>query len=313
MYRRSLSVLVLSLAITTLAIAAGKPTYSFLRNDYGARAAALGGSFVSMTDDPNLLFYNAAGLATLEHSQFSLGFFKHLLDINSGYLSYVQEVQDFGHVAAGLVYINYGDFTRRDERGNDLGTFSASELALSVGYADHLTDGMMYGAAVKFVYSGIAEATSTAMALDLGSLWSFPEQRLTVGVSLLNIGSQINPYYTVRENLPLDLRVGATIQPEHLPLHLNLNFHKLNETRADFISRFRSFSVGGEFTVSDEVRLRFGYNNEQRRDLKIGAGAGLAGISFGAGIITMPYKVDYAFNSLGKIGALHRISLGMVF
>jgi hypothetical protein len=33
-----------------------KGTYSFLRNDIGARAAALNGSFVSMTNDPNLLF-----------------------------------------------------------------------------------------------------------------------------------------------------------------------------------------------------------------------------------------------------------------
>jgi hypothetical protein len=312
MNRRLQRLLVLSLVIGTLASAAEKPTYSFLRNDYGARAAAMGGSFISMTDDPNLLFYNPAGLGTLEHSQFSLGFFKHLMDINSGYVSYAQHIQDLGHVAAGMVYINYGEFTRRDERGNDLGQFSANEFALSVAYAEDFMPNGMYGVGVKFIYSGIAEATSTAMALDLGGLWSFPEQRLTVGVSLLNMGTQLNPYYTIRENLPLDLKVGATIQPEHLPLHLNLNFHKLNDTRPDFISRFRSFSIGGEFTVSDEVRLRFGYNNEQRRDLKIGAGAGLAGISFGAGIVTEPYKVDYAFNSLGKIGALHRISLGMI-
>lgn len=312
MVRLVICIGIVCIATCAIVAAAEKPTYSFLRNDYGARAAAMGGSFISMTNDPNLLFYNPAGLGTLEHAEFSLGFFKHLLDINSGYVSYAQEVQDLGHVAAGIVYTNYGEFTRRDDRGNELGTFSANEFALSVAYAEDFMSNAKYGIGVKFIYSGIAEAASTAMALDLGGLWSFPEQRLTLGVSLLNIGAQLNPYYTIRETLPLDLKVGATIQPEHLPLHFNLNFRKLNETRPDFISRFRSFSVGGEFTVSDEVRLRFGYNNEQRRDLKISAGAGLAGISFGAGIIMEPYKVDYAFNSLGKIGAMHRISLGMI-
>jgi hypothetical protein len=304
---------VVCFATCAIVAAAENSTYSFLRNDYGARAAAMGGSFISMTNDPNLIFYNPSGLATLESSQFSLGFFKHLLDINSGYLSYAQEVQDLGFVGAGIMYINYGDFTERDELGNDIGMFSANELALSAAYAAELSPAVMYGASVKFIYSGIAEATSSAMALDLGALWSFPEQQLTLGFSLLNIGTQISPYYTVRENLPLDLKVGATIRPEHLPLYLNLNFHKLNETPTDFLSRFRSFAIGGEFVVSEEMRLRFGYNNEQRRDLKIGTSAGLAGLSFGGGIVTGMYKVDYAFNSLGKIGSLHRISLGMAF
>lgn len=312
-YRSILLLLLFITASRVLTRAAENPTYSFLRNDYGARASAMGGSFVSMTNDPNLIFYNPSGIATVEQQQISFGFFKHLLDVNSGHLSYTQEVTGLGFVGAGIMYVNYGDFTRRDELGNSLGNFSANELALAVGYAGNLYPSVLYGVNVKFIYSGIAEAASTAMALDLGALWSFPEQRLTIGMSLLNIGSQLNPYYTIRENLPLDLKIGATIQPEHLPLYLNLNFHKLNEIPTDFISRFRSFSIGGEFVVSDEVRLRFGYNNERRRDLKIGTSSGLAGLSFGGGIISGMYKVDYAFNSLGKIGSLHRVSIGLVF
>ena len=33
-------------------------TYEFLRVDMSARAAALGGTFVSNHDDPNIIFYN---------------------------------------------------------------------------------------------------------------------------------------------------------------------------------------------------------------------------------------------------------------
>lgn len=292
-------------------VAAESPTYSFLRNDYGARPAALGGSFVSMTNDPDVIFYNPAALATMERRKVSLGFFKHLLDINSGHVSFAQEVDGFGYVGAGIVYVNYGEFTGRDELGNNLGPFSANDLALSVAYGNNLSPLVRYGASAKFIYSGIAEATSTAMAIDLGALWNFPEQQITVGVSLLNVGSQLDPYLSTQENLPLDLKIGATVQPEHLPLLLNVNFHKLNEAQTDFVSRFRSFSIGGEFTATEEVRLRFGYSNERRRDLKIGTSAGLAGFSFGAGVQTEMYSVDYAFSSYGKIGSLHRISLGV--
>ncbi len=302
-----------TLLVANSLLAGENSTFNFLRNDYGARAAALGGSFVSMTNDPNVIFYNPSALATIEHRQISIGFFKHLLDINSGHASYAQEIPGFGFVGAGIVYINYGEFTRTDENGYKLGTFSANELALSLGYADNPAPQVRYGANVKFIYSGIAEATSTALAVDLGVLYAFPEQRITVGASLLNLGTQLDPYMSTREDLPLDLKVGATVEPEHLPLLLNMNFHRLNESQVDFISRFRSFSLGGEFIVSDAVRLRFGYNNDRRRDLKIGTSSGLAGFSFGGGVTVGMYILDYAYNSYGKIGELHRISLAFSF
>jgi hypothetical protein len=83
----------------------------------------------------------------------------------------------------------------------------------------------------------------------------------------------------------------------------------LNENTDSFGDRFRAFSVGGEFTLSKVIQFRFGYNNEQRKDLKIGTSSGLAGFSGGIGITVREYKVDYSLSSLGKIGNLHRISI----
>ncbi len=77
------------------------------------------------------------------------------------------------------------------------------------------------------------------------------------------------------------------------------------------MDRFSAFSFGAEFLMSESVRLRVGYDNEQRKELKLGTTAGLAGMSLGGGILLGEYIVDYAFNSYGKIGSLHRISIGM--
>jgi hypothetical protein len=313
MKRISIALCVIFTVAAGAAVAGSNTTYNFLRSDVGARAAALGGSFISMTDDPVSIFYNPSALATLSSTQVSFGFFKHLLDINSGYASYGQEVADLGHIGAGIVYVNYGEFTRTDELGNKLGTFSANELALSVGYASELMPRVKYGANLKFIYSQIAEAASSAMAIDLGALYKFDEPRLMVGFSLLNLGTQLDPYLSTRESLPVDFKIGATIEPEHVPVLLNLNFHHLNETESDFVGRFRAFSVGAEFTVSEEIQLRAGYNNERRRELKIGSSTGLAGFSLGAGVMFDQYKVDYAFNSYGTIGSLHRVSVGIAF
>src|SRR5262245_53791203 len=92
-------------------------TFNFLRTDVGARAGALGGSIAALTDDPNLVFYNPAGLATLSRRRVSLGYFKHLLDINSANLAWGDRVEGLGYLGAGALYMNYGDFEQTGEEG----------------------------------------------------------------------------------------------------------------------------------------------------------------------------------------------------
>ena len=90
-------------------------TYEFLRLDMSARAGALGGSFVSNNDDPDVIFYNPAGMELLTDNPISFSFVKHLLDINLASLSYSTEISDLGRFGAGVKYINYGSFIGADE------------------------------------------------------------------------------------------------------------------------------------------------------------------------------------------------------
>jgi hypothetical protein len=269
----------------------------------------MAGTVVTVTNDPNMLFYNPATISTLESSQGSVGFFKHLLDINSGYLCYSRQVADIGHFGAGILFTNYGSFQERDEVGNLTGSFSASDLALTLGYATELERGLHVGGAMKFIYSSIAGYSSTGLAFDAGVLYLIPDTRLALGASIRNLGVQLSPYYSTRERLPLDVALGASVAPKGLPLLLHIGIHRLAEDAPAFADRLRAFSVGGEFTVSPVVQLRFGYDNAERRDLKIGSSSGLAGFSAGLGIWVAGYRVDYALSSLGKAGSLHRVSL----
>jgi hypothetical protein len=308
--RNAFVLLLLSCGLNA-AVAESNPTYSFLNNDVSARAAAMAGAYVAMRNDINALYYNPAALPDLERPQASFGYFKHLMDINAGYATYAQGIAG-GTIGFGAQYVNYGTFDQTDELANTLGTFSAGDLALSCSYAFHYDQDVTLGATAKFIYSSIADAHSSAVAMDLGLLYVIPGSNpLTIGISVLNIGRQTDPYLNTREDLPFDVRMGAMIKPEHLPLQLGLSFQRLTETRDDFISHFRSFSLGGEFTLSKPLRLLFGYDNERRRDLKIGTSAGMAGFSFGLGIVMKTLRLDYAYTSLGKIGSLNRITVGM--
>ncbi|MCF8241404.1 MAG: type IX secretion system protein PorQ [Melioribacteraceae bacterium] len=304
--------LILLLTITWTSISA-QSTFEFLRLDMSPRTAAIAGSFVAGDDDPNVIFYNPAGIKMLKETPVSFSFLKHLLDINSAGLSMSREFEGIGRFGAGIQYINYGTFTEANEHGQRTGEFGASEFALSVGYANELDENFYYGANIKFIYSGIADQSSTGIAGDVGLHYSIPDERWHFGFSILNIGSQMSSYFDTSEPLPLDIRLGFTKELEHMPLKLYFSFNRLNDDQENFVNRFSQFTIGGEFKVSKVIHFRLGFDNEKRRDLKIGTSTGLAGIHVGLGFNVSDYIVDYAFSSLGSIGALHRIGLSTTF
>ena len=285
--------------------------YYFLQTDISARPGALAGSFLAVSDDPTSLFYNPAGLGTLSSTRLSASFFKNLLDVNAGSIVYGQSFGDIGTIGAGVVYENYGSFQETDEVGNVIGSFTASELAFDVGYSNALDENLYYGIGLKFIYSSLAGYASTAIAGDAGLYYVIPESRIAFGFSIRNAGAQTSTYLGVKEPLPLDIGVGMSVVPKGLPLLLNIGFHKLNQDVNTFGERFRSFTVGGEFTLSKVLQLRVGYDNEKRRDLAIGSTTGLTGFSVGLGINVETYRIDYALSSLGNIASLHRISVSM--
>lgn len=306
--KKALSFFILVVLISCHTIFA-QSTYEFLRLDMSPRAGALGGSFVSNNDDPNVIFYNPSGLKLLEESPVSFSFIKHVLDINLASLAYSTELEDIGRFGAAVRYINYGTFQGATEFGEKTEEFGAGELAFILGYANTIEGNFHYGANVKYIYSGIADRSSSAIGFDIGAHYALPDQMMNIGFSVLNLGAQISSYYETKEDLPLDVVVGVSKKMEYVPVRLSLDFHKLNEERDDVVQRLRAFSVGAEFTLSKVLKLRFGYDNERRKELKIGTTAGIAGFNVGVGALISGYTFDYGFSSLGLIGGLHRIGI----
>jgi hypothetical protein len=310
--RKKLSFLfLLSLIQVSFISAQSLSTYNFLKLDVDARSSSMAGSFVSMEDDANLIFYNPAGLSTITSKKASVGFFKYLLDINSGNIAYAQKYKDYGYFGIGIRYINYGTFDKYDDDLNNLGTFGANDFALSLGYAYKYEGRFNFGGNLKYIYSKYDEYGSSAIAFDAGALVQLPEYLMSVGASVLNAGTQISSYMGTKEKLPLDLRFGVTKKLEHLPLTVNFGLCRLADDYDKFFDRFKNLIIGGEFNINEYVDLRIGYNNQQRQDLKTGTTIGLAGFSAGLGIkYEDKYHLDYSFNSLGKIGSTHRVNIG---
>jgi len=283
--------------------------FEFLKLDASARSAAIGGAFVSNVDDPNSIFYNPSSIQFVEPNSVSFGFLKHLLDVNSGFASYTTKITGVGKVGFGLMYTNYGNFDELDEFGNASGSFSAGDLGIVANYSSLIRENLSYGVNVKLIYSSIYNVNSVAFAGDFGLLYYDAPKQFSAGISILNVGSQLKAYYNSKEKLPVDVRLGMSKKLEHTPFRLYLEFTKLNQSEKGIFSGFSNFILGGEIYTSSALTLRFGFNNEKRKEFKVGTTTGTEGFNLGLGINLSGYKFDYALSSFGKIGLLHRINL----
>ena len=95
----------------------GTSGFQFLKMQVGARSAGMGGAFLAVPGDVNALFYNPAGIASIDKKSAAFSFHDDVLDINSGFIGYVHPGVGKGNVGASVLYRDYGKFDRTDETG----------------------------------------------------------------------------------------------------------------------------------------------------------------------------------------------------
>lgn len=283
--------------------------YQFLRLDISPRAAGMGGSFTAAEDDPDVLFYNPAGIARLASTPVSFSYTKHLVDVKLAGLSATRKFEDIGSFGVGVKYIDWGDFKGTNEFGEFTGNFGAGEMVLNATYSNFLDDALAYGAGVEYIYSSIENYSSSALGFNAGLNYSIPDERINIAISLLHTGTQLSSYAGVTENLPVDLRLGFSKRLLYLPLRFFVDFKRLNDNESGFFNRFKYYSFGGEFQVGKYVKVRAGLDGQSRKDYKVANFAGMAGFSLGVGIKVSSYTFNYALTSLGDVGTLQRIGV----
>lgn len=308
---------VLAAAPAAQAQIGGQQAMSFLNLPTSAKLAGLGGVNVSARDaDGTMLYGNPALLNQDMDGRLALGFVDYLADIKQSTAAYVFNTAKYGRFGVGLTYLSYGQFEQFDAAGNSLGKFSVNEYALSI--ADSYTTGAFtLGGTLKLAGSGIAGNHSYAALADVGGLFKHPEQDFTVGLVVRNAGIQLKPFDGAsREPMPLDVQLGTSFKPEHLPLRFSFTAHHLQQldivyldpnqrgqldengeeikpekTLGDKIARH--FVVGGELLLSKNLNVRVGYNHLQRRELRLENTAGGAGFSFGVMLRISQFQLDY--------------------
>ncbi len=311
----------------------GRSAFPFLSLPPSAQLAALGGLTASArSTDPTQFFASPALLYAGNDHAVAATYVAYVADIKQSYLAYTFNTEKRGRFGLGLTYLNYGSIPNIDDAGNVLGTFAVNEYALAA--ADSYTWGKFTaGITAKLAVSSIAGDRALALAGDAGVLYKpHADQDFTVGLVVKNAGAELVPHVArAREPLPLDVQLGTTIKPEHMPLRFTLTAHHLQQWDIQYLdpsstttnaagdtvrarknfgdNLARHFTVGAELLLGKGLSLRLGYNHLQARELRLDNVGGGAGFSFGAMVRISQFQLDYTYATLQAAGSSNYFTL----
>jgi len=306
---------------------AGTSSGTFLRIGVGARATGLGESFVAVANDPSAIYWNPAGLASLQRQEVALSHVEWPADIRYEHITYVLPVQRLG----GSLAFQFGVLSTEIEETTELRpfgtgrTFFYSDVVAGAAYARRWTDKLLIGAGLKYVREDlgydVGGPVTNAFLVDLGSIYYLGLGSVRIATSLSNFGSELKPrdsrnpgngYVSAvtgeRRSYdgfdpPTVFRYGLAFEPlesAHQRLTTSLEINQPADNA-------QVIKAGGEWVWQRRIALRTGYNFNADA-LKFSAGAGFFG-NIGQSVTT----IDYAYTDGGPLGAINRVSLGVRF
>ncbi len=299
----------------------GTASLEFLKIGVGARAEGMGEAFVSVANDPSAIYWNPAGIASLQRSSLEASNATFPGDVRFSHLSLVLPQQSLG----GSLGFQLGGISEDMAETDELHpfgtgrTFTFTDFVAGVTYARRFTDKLLLGVGVKYAresYGSQVDAPAThAVLFDLGSIYYLGFRSLRVGMSLTNFGGNVGPSGTFTspntgrsrsyDNFtpPTMFRYGVGFEPVERD-----NFRWTTAVEASQSSdNSLEYRAGTEFLIQNHLALRSGYNI--RNDAFGFAG----GAGFRGNLGSLSGQVDYSYTDAGPLGHVSRVSVQAAF
>ena len=141
----------------------------------------------------NSIYVNPAGVANLSSMAGMASSGDYLADTQLTNLSFGMPINESTNMAVSLRTMDFGDIIKTTAMSTegDGTTFSPSFLVANLALGRNISDRVKVGVVGKLVSETIEDVSATAMAADVGVQYKFPNDRLTVGVALKNLGSRL--------------------------------------------------------------------------------------------------------------------------
>ena len=318
---------------STFSQVGGETVFQFLNLSSSSRQIALGGEVLTLMDDVNQPIWNPSVINPELDRQLSINYTSYLAGISIGSASYAHVIsRRFGTIHGSINYLNYGTLIEADENGNETGTFKASDIAVSVGYAFNLPWTNVYmGFNGKLINSTISNFTSNGIAGDIAVLYYSPYKPYSFTIVARNMGTQIQSFDGTNEKLPFKVAIGGSYKLKYVPLKWHVTLDNLqqwnlavpnpsNQTSdlegnvteekiSFFTNAIRHIVVGAELFPESAINLRAGYNFRRASELKLQNARSFSGLSFGIGIKMNKFRFNYAFSKFHSAASSSTFSL----
>ncbi len=281
----------------------------------------MGEAYVAVGDDVQSIAWNPAGLARLNQKQVTFMHSEWFQGISYESLGYAQPLGGFLFVGGAIDRVDSGSIQKTrftDSAGTtggpenfgfeSIGTFSVSTYVLTAAGAVDVSGlrwipipNLQAGMNLRVFLEKIDVASTVSAVMDLGGLWT-PEAlpNFTGALVAQNLGPTVSGSIP-----PITFRGGAAYRWMNRSL----------VTALDVLWAVDSgprVSGGAEFWYKNLIAMRGGYRFEGSDPNELDGGF-LGGLSLGTGFRYQIVQVDYAFASLGFLGAAHRLSLTVSF
>jgi hypothetical protein len=284
---------------------------AYLLSGVSPQEDALGQGALAADQSPAELWRNPAAMGGSDGVGLAL---THALGPLGADVEYLAADLSCGRQSLGLQGFYQGDSdTFRDDQGQIGASFGNQESLLGLAYALELGSASV-GAGVKVLGESLAgQSADSGAMVDLGCLWRFWNRGLQLAVAAQNLGSpphwdggtQYSPAtvgLSAREALGGSGRVRL-YQDGRLVLPTNPS-NGVETRNAPVLG-----GAGLELALATPalpVFLRCGYAQGDNQP------NGIYGISAGFGLGWRGFQFDYAFSSLGDLGALNRLGLSWI-
>ena len=290
---------------------AGTYGATFLKMEAGSRPAGMGGAFVGVANDVNTIFWNPAGLTTVENRELTAMQNFSFADVNSESVGYAQKLGSSSAWGASFL----GTFAEIEQRAGPTrdpdATFTSGGFAIGVAYGQQISNTLALGGQAKLVTQQLDVEDTTGAGVDFGVLLSLVENRLKAGASVQNLGilnfSQEEGDDS-QNSLPMSVRAGAAylLKEGNVLLAGDINVP---------VDAAPTLHAGVEAWFFQRVlALRAGYSEEldaigssvnPERGLSLGLGFKAWGTK---PLENINFQFDYAFQPDSEVGDVHRIS-----
>lgn len=313
----------------------GTTAAPFLKIEYGARPVGMGGTFVALANDPSGIYYNPAGIAEIENTQFMGGYTVWFADLKYNYATFILPTSrvNFGLWGSFLYSDAIPVTTVEDPEGTGQ-KFSYVDGLLGFTVSSLLSDRLSVGLSGKYIQQKLYNESASTFALDIGSILRTPLKGLRLGMCLANYGGrmqlfgndliiQTDPWPEFTGNPDVEARLSTESFPLPLAFKLGVAFDLIGSGEAFFNSSEHSVTlavdgihpndgeeklqVGVEYSLYNMLFLRGGYKINYDTQKYTGG----AGMKFN--IAQRVFAVDYAYVDMDVLDATHRISLMIGF